>query len=72
MAKVKVAADLIVDAMFEGGMVTIMGCSFDPFQQTVTFDIQGGDVPDVDEVVAEVTVARRTVTFKPRETAPAA
>lgn len=72
MAKLKISADFLVETLFDDAFVTINGCSFDPITQAVVLEVQGSAIPDAEEVIAEVTEARRSVTFTARETPKAA
>ncbi len=69
MAKLNVSPELLVQALFgdssPGVDVHIRGAAFDEVKRVIVLEIDGLSVPACESVRAEVTVARKTVSFKP-------
>jgi hypothetical protein len=74
MARIKITPEFISDQVFGGTQapVEIRGTTFDPIMRVLVLDIAGPDVPECDEVRAEVTLQQNragerlhTVVFKP-------
>lgn len=68
MAKLQVSADYFLRTLFPGENLRLKGVEFDWTRGTVILDIDGDHVPDVDEVMCEVTQERLTFAFKPIST----
>lgn len=68
MAKLQVAAFLVIDALFKGQAqgVRIIGAAADPVTQVVELEIEGPGVPEVERVSAIFSAARFTVRFEPK------
>ena len=57
MALLQVSAILIDEALFHGVAAHIVGVvAYDPQAGVVTFRIEGGDVPDCEEVTCTLTI----------------
>lgn len=83
MAKLKVTRELAAKMLFGDEPIIIVGAMFDPAYRTLVLEISGPGVPDVEEVIAEISeehseahfegesrprrLKRRRVIFKPLE-----
>ena len=68
MTQIEITLDLIRSLLFEDTHVTIISiASIDRYRGTITLEIEGVDVPEVDRVFAEITEAKRTIQFIPTE-----
>lgn len=68
MAKIKVTASLLSDALFHGEPVRIVGISsFDKETGFITLEIEGPGVPNVKEVSSTFTREYTKVAFSPVE-----
>ena len=67
MARLRVSSVLLDDLLFPNREANIVGVAeVEPGCWSITFEIEGGDVPDCDEVLAVITEHRPvTVAFEP-------
>lgn len=66
MAKLRIASDVLLQALFPDQVaLALQGARYDRQDDVVTLELSGPDVPEVPEVVAEVTVRNRVTVFKP-------
>lgn len=67
MAKLQVAPEALLQALFpDRDYLTISAVHFDLGRGVVVLELSGLGVPDVEEVVAEITIERRSTRFMPR------
>lgn len=67
MAKLDVAAHVLLQALFpDHDCLTLSAAHFDQQRGVVVLELSGLGVPDVDDVVAEITIERRATRFVPR------
>lgn len=66
MAKLQVSADALLGALFpDRDFLTLEGLEYDQQRELVTLRISGHGVPEVEEVVATITVRHRETRFEP-------
>lgn len=67
MAKLQVAPELLISALFERSQpfLSVRGASFDAQRNVIELDIDGPDVPQCERVVAEIHQRSFHVKFKP-------
>lgn len=70
MATLQVSAEALLQALFpDRDCLTINAVNFDQRRGVVVLELSGLGVPDVEEVVAEITIERRVTRFVPRRAA---
>lgn len=66
MAKLRIPSEVLLQALFPDQVaLALQGALYDRQDDVVTLELSGPNVPDVPEVVAEVTVRNRVTVFKP-------
>lgn len=67
MAKLRVTPEVLLQALFPDRVDLVLhGAFYDWRDGIVLLDLGGSCVPDVPEVVAEITVQSRSTVFKPK------
>lgn len=64
MAKIRVDARAVAEALFTGTETTITDARFNRLQEVFEFEIKGHAIPNCAEVVAVVSKGRRDIKFE--------
>lgn len=64
MAKLRVSSEVLLAALFpDRDLLTLRDAKFDPQRGEVVLELTGHGVPGAEEVIAEVSIERRTTRF---------
>jgi len=66
MAKLRVSAEVLLQVLFpDRDLLMLRGAQFDLARGVLILELTGHGVPDVEEIIAEISIERRTTRFVP-------
>lgn len=66
MARLRVSAEFLLQALFpDRDLLTLHDAKFDAARGILVLELTGHGVPNVEEIVAEISIERRTTRFMP-------